>query len=268
MAVVFQHMKLYHGIIQLGNIETRGAVVPDTPEGKPYLLTAKFVHYPDCQQLILWLPEYGGRGHGNIRLIDRKKHKTLEEYLVADRLSGSVQIIWDTAAVPPGEYTVEIDHPHGGLHVLEFVKYKKTQAPPSTDSTSSTPSPPSTDSTYIVYRDGLGNILPNEDMELRGHVIQTMMDGFLRRLEYSGNFRAGTITYVEGDLRIDFYHEMGGGKVMFYIDIPTEQQWEARTKTPLSRRAEILDFLARRVQQEQAPGKRYEIRENDILFYN
>jgi hypothetical protein len=68
-------------------------------------------------------------------------------------------------------------------------------------------------------------------------------------------------------LRIEFYHEMYGGGYHMGIDIPTENQWEKQTNTPLSKRQEILEFLAKTVQREQAPSWKYEIRETDIAFY-
>ena len=60
---------------------------------------------------------------------------------------------------------------------------------------------------------------------------------------------------------------MYGGKYHFGIDIPTESQWEAQTKTPLSRRQEIIEFLAETVQREQAASWQYEIRDTDIAYY-
>ena len=90
---------------------------------------------------------------------------------------------------------------------------------------------------------------------------------FGRKIEYEGTFRAGTITYVEGDLRINFYHEMGGGNCMFYVDIPTEEKWEVQTRTPLSRRQEILEFVAETVRREQASSTRYEIQDSAIVYY-
>jgi hypothetical protein len=95
-----------------------------------------------------------------------------------------------------------------------------------------------------------------------------MNDFINARLEYEGNFRAGTIQYHEGDLHLKFYHEMGGGDCFFYILIPSSEQWEAQTQTPLERRDEIISFLANRVKMEKAAGKRYEIEDNSIVFYN
>ncbi len=60
---------------------------------------------------------------------------------------------------------------------------------------------------------------------------------------------------------------MGGGNCMVYIDIPTQLQWEAFTKTPLARRKEILEFVAATVQAQQASNCNYEIKESSIGFY-
>ena len=57
-------MESYYGQIKLGDIVNTGDNAKDIG-----LLTARFVHYPDCQQLIVWLPEYGGRGYGTLRLV-------------------------------------------------------------------------------------------------------------------------------------------------------------------------------------------------------
>jgi hypothetical protein len=252
-------MQPYYGIIELGEITN------EPPDGEE--ITARFVHYPDCQQLIIWLPQYGGQGYGNIRLIDCAKNAVIDDRPVTDRLNGGIQILWDTLEVGPGNYRVEIDHPDGGKHVILFKKYKKGVQPPQ-KAPEGPPQPEKRNSEEpIVYRDGFGNELPNEDLILREKIFNKMAAQFGRKIEYSGTFRAGTITYVEGDLRINFYHEMGGGNCMFYVDIPNETSWEAATHTPLSRRQEILDFVAETVRREQASSTRYEIQDSAIVYY-
>lgn len=252
-------MPPHFGIIELGEINN------DPPDGE--LTTARFVHYPDCQQLIIWLPQYGGRGYGNIRLIECSKNRVIDDRLVTDRLSGSIQILWDTLDIPPGDYRIEIDHPQNGKHVILLKKYEEGVEPPKEvepeipEAEQENPNPP------IVYRDGFGNELPNEDLILREKILKEMADKFGRKISYEGTFRAGTIIYHEGDLRIEFYHEMGGGNCMFYIDIPTEASWEASTKTPLERRQEILEFVAETVRREQASSTHYVIEDTSIGFY-
>lgn len=259
----------YFGPITIEKIENLCTPPTGPEEGAPTMKEmqandARFVHYPDCQQLILYLPQYG-REYGMLRLLDRNSGAILEEWPVADRLNGSVQILWDTLPIPPGAYAIEIEWKSGWRHRIELVKHeegyveKKPQpeAPPASPASSGP----------IVYRDGFGNIIPNQDLLLREKAYNEMAARFGRRLEYEGNFRGGTIIYVEGELRIKFYHEMGGGKCKFYIDIPTAEQWEAQTGTPLSRREEILTFVAQTVQREQASSWRYEIGEGEIGFY-
>lgn len=238
---------------------------PEMPAGVEVRPLAKtmFVHYPDCQQLIIWLPQYG-RNYGAMRLIDTGSKQVIDERPVTDRLSGSIQLLWDTLDIPPGEYRVEIDHPEGWKHCIELRKYHERAVLPAEPPAE--PEPPK-ESGPIVYRDGFGNIIPNTDLELREKAMQDITNKFARRIEYTGTFRAGEVIYVDNKRRIAFWHEMGGGNCMFYIDIPPAAQWEERTGTPLEERAEILEFVASTVRSQQASNCRYEIGEREIGFY-
>jgi hypothetical protein len=89
---------------------------------------------------------------------------------------------------------------------------------------------------------------------------------FTRRLEFEGNFRAGTIIYIEGDIRLKFYHEMCGGGVHFSIDVPIAAKWEAETGRPLAERDDIVEFVAAETQRKQARTWNYVIRDNRIDF--
>jgi hypothetical protein len=252
-------MQQHFGIITLGTIENTGEKGDATP-----VVTTKFVHYPDCQQLIIWLPQYG-HNYGSMRLIDQKTKQVVLEHPVSDKLSGSIQLLWDTLDVASGEYLVEIDHPEGWQHRIFFKKYSENAKIPIEKPAIQTP--PESESEPIVYRDGFGREIPNEDLILREKSIRDIANKFARRIEYEGNFRAGEVIYIDNDRRIRFYHEMGGGNCMFYIDIPTEKEWEARTGTPLSSRQEILEFVAQTVHTQQASSTRYEIGEREIAFY-
>jgi len=119
----------------------------------------------------------------------------------------------------------------------------------------------------IVYRDGFGNVIPDTDLELRGQAQRDIARMFERRLEYEGNFRAGTIIFIEGDARIRFAHEMTGGAMAFTIEVPSPEHWEGFTKTPLARRDEIVAFVAERVRIEKANSWRYEITDESIDYY-
>ncbi|HRW17207.1 hypothetical protein, partial [Amaricoccus sp.] len=118
----------------------------------------------------------------------------------------------------------------------------------------------------IVYRDGFGRVIPDEDLELRRTLQERLAARFGRHLEFDGTFRAGTITYVEGDIRIPFYHEMCTGSVHFSIDLPAPANWESVTGRPLSERADIVDFLAFETRRVKASSWNYVIRETRIDF--
>jgi hypothetical protein len=226
----------------------------------------KFVHYPDCQQLIIWLPQYG-RNYDIIRLWNKTKHRLVEESLVASRLNGSIQILWDTLPLAPASYTVEIIWRSGYKHEISFIKREEgySKVEPKKEVPASLPQSSQTEP--IVYMDGLGISMANEDLELARKVRKDISRKFSRRLEYEGNFRAGTIIYRDSDIAIRFTHEMGGGNCMFYVEIPTEQEWETITKTALTDRKSIVEYMAETLKSQQASSSRYVIEDNQITFY-
>jgi hypothetical protein len=245
----------HDGQIAIGDIRT-----PDGPADLK-LPTVKFVHYPGSQQLILWLPRPGYQGYETLTVT--REGEVIEQAEVMSRLNGSVQILFATLAWPPGDYAITITNRDGFRHEVALTKLPEGQPLPVEPPP---PSPPPSDKP-IVYRDGAGKILPNEDLDLRDKIIRDVARKFTRKLEYEGNFRRGTIHYIDGDRRISFWHEMCGGDMKFTIDIPPIEQWESRTGAPLSERDDIINFLAARVKQEQASTWRYEITANSIDFY-
>lgn len=233
----------------------------DAPEGAG-LLTLHFVHYPGSQQLTLWLPQSGYQSYGELSVM--RGETVIERGPVRDRLNGSVQILFATLAWPPGDYTIVITHDGGWRHEAVLQKLDAGVAPPAPEPVAPAEEP---SSGPIVYRDGFGNVIPDLDLEMRAKIQHDVARKFNRRLEYEGTYRAGTITYIDGDVKIRFAHEMGGGDVKFSIEIPTAEHWEGFTKTPLSERDEIVAFLAKRVRIEKASSWRYEITDEAIDFY-
>ncbi|WP_031527955.1 hypothetical protein [Dyadobacter crusticola] len=86
-------------------------------------------------------------------------------------------------------------------------------------------------------------------------------------LTYSSEGRGGYVYYLEENLKIAFEWEMAGGDAVAIIYIPVAQYWEVRTNTPLSRRQEIIDFVAARALVQQAKGGRFEIDEDSITLF-
>lgn len=119
----------------------------------------------------------------------------------------------------------------------------------------------------IEYKDGFGNIIPNEDLIMREKLNKELERKFSRRIEYEGNLRSGSVIYLDVDTRIEFSNEMGGGNCLAFINIPAASQWEAATKTSLSRRQDILEYVATAVQAQQASNCYFEIKEDTISFF-
>ncbi len=236
------------------------------PASSAGLLTARFVHYPGAQQLIVWLPGSGYEGYRDLR-VDGPAG-IVEEEPVARRLNGSVQIVFYTLAWPPGDYRIEISHDEDWRHVLSMTKLEAGVAPPAD------PPPQPEPELFernargdIIYRDGTGAVIPDADMILREEVFAKMRKGLRPRLEFEGNFRGGTIHYIDGDRRISFWHEMAGGGFHMFIDIPPVERWEAATGAPLSERDDIVSFVAEETRRRQASAWSYEITETEIRYF-
>ena len=255
-----ESMQHHNGLIHQLYIENRGSGKDDIG-----LIKARFVHYPDCQQLTIWLPEYGGQGYGMVRLLQMPDRHPVDVAPVRDRINGSIQILWDSQPFPPGQFLLEIEHPKGGLHILTFEKLASGVVP-APEAAPEIQEPTDKDGP-IVYRDGTGKILVEEDMVLRARVQEDLIAKFGRHMEYETLGRSGSATYIEGDRRVKFYFEMGGGNCMGYLDIPSEEKWAAQTPFSLAERADILDFVAKTVQRDQASSCRYEIKDTDITYY-
>ena len=155
-------MTPHNGIIELGTIENVG-----DNANQIGLLTAQFVHYPDCQQLQVWLPksEYFKRDYGNYQIVNKTTQTIEEQGLVEDKVSGSIQMLFDTIGFSEGDYVLEIEYPKGGKHILQFQKFAEDfilETPKSIETEAT-----ETDSMWKVYKDGFGNPIPNEDQILR-----------------------------------------------------------------------------------------------------
>ena len=234
----------------------------------------KFVHYPDCQQMIIWLPEYFS--NYNYLLIRKKRtEEIIFEKKVTEVINGSIQIIIDSLFILPGAYELIITNISGDKHIIEFIKrdedYIIPIAPGENQSASSLQKILNEiemeEHEPIIYRDGTGKILPNEDLELRAKILNDIVGKFTRRVEYEGNLRAGSIIYIEGDKRVKFDTEMGGGNCLFFVFIPASEQWEKATKLPISERVNILEFIAISANRDQASSCYYEITEDYITYY-
>jgi len=129
------------------------------------------------------------------------------------------------------------------------------------------PRPPDKPDAPVVYRDGLGRPIPNEDERLRQAAQQALLRRFTRRVRCENQGRSGRVVVEDGERRITFWHEMGGGGCKWFIDVPPPHDWETRTGVPLAERDELLQFVAENVQRQQCPGWRFRIGVDSISFH-
>lgn len=91
-----------------------------------------------------------------------------------------------------------------------------------------------------------------------------------KKIEFENNGRSGYVRYTDDLKSTRFYIEMGGGDCIFYMVIPSKEQWETQTGYSLAERDEILHFIAEECLEKQtsSPGAYYNIEEKHILFMN
>ncbi len=88
------------------------------------------------------------------------------------------------------------------------------------------------------------------------------------KLRYTSEGRGGTIWFENDQTQFDMWWEFGGGDALALIDIPSPEKWEERTKIPLEKREEVLNFIARQVVEDKTYGESaYLIGNNVITIY-
>lgn len=257
MAEASESESTHEGHVVIGEIRTSDGA---GAAGQP---TVKFVHYPGSQQLILWLPKPAHEGYGELSVT--RDGVDIERGPVSSRMSGSVQILFATLGWAPGDYLIAITHNDGWRHEVKLRKLEPGVAPPVPEPVAPAEEPRRGP---IVYRDGFGNVIPDLDLDMRAAAGAALARKLSRHVDYEGTYRAGTIVYVDDDVRIAFPNEMCGGSIKFSIEVPSAAHWEAATGAPLSSRDEIIAFVAKRVKQERASSWSYEITGTSIDFYD
>lgn len=90
-----------------------------------------------------------------------------------------------------------------------------------------------------------------------------------KKMTFENNGRSGYAIYWDGNNSIRFYTELGGGDCIFYMDIPSTEEWSSRTGYPLDQRDDIVKFIAEESLRLQcrSPGSYYKIEDKYISFY-
>jgi hypothetical protein len=90
-----------------------------------------------------------------------------------------------------------------------------------------------------------------------------------RCLVFENHGRSGYAIYWDGNKSTRFYTEMGGGDCIFYMVIPSAEEWASQTGYSSEERDRILQYVAEESLKRQAnlPGSYYKIEEKHIVFY-
>lgn len=90
-----------------------------------------------------------------------------------------------------------------------------------------------------------------------------------KRITFENKGRSGMAIYQDGNKSIRFYTEAGGGDCIFYMVIPSAEEWESQSGYPLVERHNILEWIAEESLRKQTNPARsyYKIGERHITFY-
>jgi hypothetical protein len=88
------------------------------------------------------------------------------------------------------------------------------------------------------------------------------------QVRYTSEGRSGTVHYISNETEFDMWYEFAGGDALAIINVPTPDQWESTTKTPLSRRTPILTFIGEQVVKDQTHGNgSFKIEDDFLTIY-
>lgn len=86
------------------------------------------------------------------------------------------------------------------------------------------------------------------------------------QVSYSDGGRSGTIYYTNHESSFDMWYELAMPPAIVIIGIPEPRYWEARTKTPLTERMSILQFIGKQVVTDRLSGEGYVRIEQDNIM--
>jgi hypothetical protein len=261
----------FFGIVSmtsLQNVWLSTDINVDKTESDFFLTEAsiKFVHYPDCQQLIIWLPT-NWVAYKDMSISTQPSGTEVWRKEIREIINGSIQIILDTLPFPPGDISIKIVKIDGLQHIINLKKHEENFVP----EVSVQPIGVQQDDYRppIVYRDGFGNILPDQDLLMREELMKDLVRKFSRKVVFENMGRSNNVLYEDGEKSFSFWSEFGSGGCLFYISIPTAETWEKQTGFSLAERYEIIQFVATETLRAQtsSSGAFFKIEESWINFY-
>lgn len=255
-----EEVNSYYGQIMIGNI-TNSDALKDAglmPFGENNI---RFVHYPDCQQLIIHLPNYYDN-YTSFSISEKLDKRKVFFAQISDIVGGSTQILIDSLFLKPTDYEISINTKEGSAHTIFFSKHEEgfiqeEEPGQQMEEDNKTEGP-------IVYRDGFGNIIEEEDLKMRDKLWNKMAKIF-RTVTFASYGREGEAVYREGTKELRFYMEFGGGDVVFYLNIPDDHVWKSAGFDE-NEKSEIITYVAEETRDKQASSCNYEIGDREIVY--
>lgn len=85
------------------------------------------------------------------------------------------------------------------------------------------------------------------------------------QVNYTDSGRSGTIHYRSAETSFDLWYELALPPAVADIGIPESRYWEAQTKTPLSQRKAILNFIGQQLVNDRLAGDGYFLSNDTIM---
>lgn len=204
----------------------------------------------------------------------------------------SISISWDTLTWPLGFYTIKLMNAH-----REFTLNCIKELLPIDLVLSSYFSEPVWPSQFSIYLKNKQLWLSQNDPQEpnRGHDLSSDSNDFTEAereirsqglkkiiasfaasagnrkkepvIEFREMGREGIIIYRDDPVEFECPYEFGGDNVQLIVNVPSHETWEAKTKLNLEERRRTLLWIASAIKKYKAPSWRFEINDNEILFY-
>lgn len=129
----------------------------------------RVIRYDDCQQLVICLSKYFS--HFDVISITAENNALLYHKKISEVINGSVQILIDSLFIPPGPFTICITRVSGNAY---RIKAHRLSNNPAQSPTAEKNNNETSHSSFKTYRDGAGNIIPNEGEIIRLEAAKKM----------------------------------------------------------------------------------------------
>lgn len=80
--------------------------------------------------------------------------------------------------------------------------------------------------------------------------------------------RSGTVWFACEGAKFDVWWEFAGGNALAIVELPTPEQWTARTGLPSETREAVTAFMGQQLVEQQAPGGSFQVGDDVLTLYS